>query len=278
MADEFSHLAVLTIAEHGDAREREIWPEVAKNLSNYETFWRQVIVLLTNRIVPNVASRAEWIRLRPEIPCDYERLAMHNYSLLYHMAIARRLVEEDRKRLCARVYTRPEQIFFTMVCCIEQIKPLEEVARKILRGIGIERPRFPKHPQSMVEKIRAYRNAFAHDPVLGRALDQGRELLPPADRLPKRRNDSPLLWRDAAAIPASEMIDGLELANDLWRQLSDFLQSLWDCMERYFVEAREYSKFLSDLELRKLIPIRCNAIATLGNIVVRSDTQVIQRK
>ena len=68
IGDQFSSLALLTIAGHGDARERDVWPEVAKDLSSYATFWRELIVLLTNRIVPNVADGSEWIRLRPEIP------------------------------------------------------------------------------------------------------------------------------------------------------------------------------------------------------------------
>jgi hypothetical protein len=52
MVDQFSSLAVLTIASHGDARERDVWSEVAGELSNYEMFWRELIVMLTNRIVP----------------------------------------------------------------------------------------------------------------------------------------------------------------------------------------------------------------------------------
>jgi hypothetical protein len=38
MVDDFSGLSGLTIAAHGDARERDLWPDVAGPLSNYETF------------------------------------------------------------------------------------------------------------------------------------------------------------------------------------------------------------------------------------------------
>jgi hypothetical protein len=44
MADPYAGLAVLTLARHGDTRERNVWPDVASSLSNYEIFWRELIV------------------------------------------------------------------------------------------------------------------------------------------------------------------------------------------------------------------------------------------
>jgi hypothetical protein len=278
MVDDFSDLSVLTIAAHGDARERDVWPSVAGTLSNYELFWRELIVLLTNRIVPVAATGPDWIRLRAKIPPEYERLAMHNYSLFYYAATARRAIDDDRKRLGSGAYPHPERIFTAMQACVEQAQPLLILARKVLRQIGIGRPKFPKHPQDLYETIGAYRNAFAHDPVLGRAVDQGRELLPPQHRLPKDKN--PLLWSDAAAIPTAEMVDGLKLEEDLYQQLSNFLQALWKSLAMVFIEARQYEQFIEDLGLKGLLPIRCASIPSLAGpigasgaiVVARSDT------
>jgi hypothetical protein len=277
MADDYAGLAVLTLASHGDARERDLWPDVASTLSNYEMFWRDLIVLLTNRIVRGVAARPEWIRLRHSIPVEYEQLAMHNYSLFYYAATAWRAIEHDRNRLASRAYPHPERIFAAMQACVEQAKPLQTLARNILRRVGVDRPKLPKHPQELYEAVGTYRNAFAHDPVLGRAVDQGRELLPPKDRLPK--DGSPLLWRDSAAIPTAEMIDGLSLEDDLWRQFAQFLQTQWKALDEAFVGARKHDTFVRDLGLQGLLPIRrepvapslLGPLAASGTIVARSD-------
>ena len=67
MIDTFTGLDVLNIGDHGDARERDIWPTVATALSQYEPFWRTLIVLLTNRIEPNIPVGPKRIRLRPRL-------------------------------------------------------------------------------------------------------------------------------------------------------------------------------------------------------------------
>jgi hypothetical protein len=50
MTDRFAELDGFNIRHHGDAREKDLWPTVASALSNYELFWRALIVLLSNRI------------------------------------------------------------------------------------------------------------------------------------------------------------------------------------------------------------------------------------
>ena len=274
MADRFSELSVLTIAAHGDARERDVWGDVACTLSNYETFWRELIVLLTNRIT--AAAAPDWIRLRAAIPADYERLAMHNYSLFYYAATACRAIADDRNRLAAGAYPHPERFFAAMQACVEHAKPLQKLARDILRGVGVDKPKFPKHPQDLYGTIGAYRNAFAHDPVLGRGVYQGRDLLPPQHRLPK--DGSPMLWRDAATIPAAEMIDGLKMEEDLWQRLAEFLRAQCASLTEEFIEARKHDKFIEDLGLNALLPIRCApSDASLAGPVGASGTIIIAR-
>jgi hypothetical protein len=125
MEDTFTALNVLNIRNHGDARERDTWPTVADALSQYEQFWRTLVVLLTNRIVPNISDDTpEWIRLRSTIPCAYERLVMHNYSLFYFAATARQAINEDRERREAGGYPRPEGVFFALYASVEHAQGL----------------------------------------------------------------------------------------------------------------------------------------------------------
>jgi hypothetical protein len=182
MGDDFSDLSRFTICEHGDAREQAVWPVVSTRLGEYEAFWQALIVLLTNRIDP-VSVGPDWIRMRSNIPEEYELPAMHNYSLFYYVALARRAIDNDRQRHGAGEYTHPERVFFALQVSVERSKDLQALARTMLRQLGMNW-KFPKHPESTYQTIGVYRNAFAHDPVLGRAIDQGRELLPRQDRLP----------------------------------------------------------------------------------------------
>jgi hypothetical protein len=107
-----------------------------------------------------------------------------------------------------------------------------------------------------------HRDAFTHDPLLGRAIDRGQELLPPENRLPKEQNKYPL-WREIATIPVSEMVNGLKLEEDLWQRLSAFLQRLWQSLTKAFLQARECNAFIADLGLADLFPIRSAPLTTL---------------
>ena len=49
---DFTNLDQLRILDRGDAIERHYWPTVSNSLSDYETFWKNFIVLLTNRVDP----------------------------------------------------------------------------------------------------------------------------------------------------------------------------------------------------------------------------------
>jgi hypothetical protein len=86
------------------------------------------------------------------------------------------------------------------------------------------------------------------------------------------------VWRDAAAIPASVMIDGLELEEERWQQLADFFEAQWKSLKEAFVAARKHDKFIEYLSLKELLPIRCTPpddslagpIAASGTIIARS--------
>jgi hypothetical protein len=273
MTNSFAGLDDLNLVQHGDVRERDLWPPVSKTLSQYESFWRALIVLLSNRIETSIPFEdPKWIQARSKIPCVYERLAMHSYSLFYFTARARQAIEEDRLRVESRNYPHPEIVFFYLHGSVENAEQLKLIARDILRDLGMS-PKFPRPGALRYETIRKYRDAFTHDPILGRRIiSHAQELLPPETRLP-RKGDF-LLWRETARIPTSDMIDELKLEDRLWQRLSTFLQNQWECLTEEFVRARQCEKFLADLRLAELLPIRRTTPNTLwhANTVGASGT------
>jgi uncharacterized protein YbdZ (MbtH family) len=264
MSDNFAALDAFNLLHHGDARERDLWPIVATALSNYELFWRNLIVLLSNRIEPSVSvSDPKWIQARVTIPSEYEQLAMHNYSMFYFAARARQAIGEDRQRVASRNYPHPEIVFFYLQASVEKTKRLQPCAEKILDRLGVGWT--PPNQFEDLCQIRLYRDAFAHDPVLGRTIEQGRELLP---RLRKtgeksKRREKFLLWRETAAIPAGDWIDEFELEERLWQDFSAFLQDQWRSLTEAFVQARQCPEFIADLRLGHLLPPRCTTLNTL---------------
>ena len=56
------------------------------------------------------------------------------------------------------------------------------------------------------------------------------------------------------------MIDGCKLEHRLSSDLSIFLQKQWESLSDAFVQARQCNKFLTDLGLTTLLPIRCTLV------------------
>jgi hypothetical protein len=274
MERNFIELDALNLRDHGDAREKELWPKVSNTLSHYESFWRTLVVLLTNRVTDS--SSEEWIHLRSTVPCAYERLAMHSYSLFYFAATAWEAIDDNRERLASNKYQHPERTFFALHAATDHATKLRSCARKILSGLDIQW-KFPKHkrqhPDALYYTIKLYRNAFTHDPVLGRGLRNGQEFLPPAVRLPQSEKEPCLSWRQIASIPLSDMVNGLELQEKLWHKLAIFLQNQWGCLTQAFVEARKSAKFLEDVGLNNdLLPIKVTLQTSVSYTVGPSGT------
>lgn len=275
MPDPYIALEQLNISDHGDARERHVWPLVSELLSEYEAFWRVLIVLLTNRVRPELNGSPEWIRLRPTIPVHYEKLAMHNYSLLYYMANARHEINQDQNRLKSGEFPCPEKVFFALQASVEQSKHLLESARNILARIGVY-DRFPKHPEDLYQTIGLYRNALAHDPVLGRSIDSGRHLFPRQAHLKRKQ---PLLWRETEHIPADEMVDLLWLEEQIWLDFATFLQELWRSLAAAFRKARVSPNFVSDIGLPAGLPVsESTVLLSVTNPFAASGTNLIPAK
>src|ERR1019366_7484046 len=96
-------LAVLdgfALAVHGDRHEREFWPILSHRFPSYEILWRRFIVPLTNRVDPQLAARPQdWIRLRPDVPEQFEKMAMAHYSVFYFLGRAAKRISEERAAL-----------------------------------------------------------------------------------------------------------------------------------------------------------------------------------
>ena len=268
--NDFVELEQFNLAHHGDAREKAIWLLVSTTLSNYEKFWKAFIVLLTNRIDLAAFSTPEWIRVRNGIPRDYEDLAMSNYTTLYYGALAAEQIRENDSLVATGKHYRPELVFFYLECCIENAQRLHRSASTLLGPLC----RLPKQPQKdCYETVGRYRNAFAHDPVLGRAIAHSRELVPPPHRLPSGKNSNAFLrWSEVEQIPVSEMIDCIDCYQQLWSRLAVFLQETWESLTKCFTAVRVEEKIVKDLNLASYLPIRCHAGASATNLFAASGT------
>jgi len=213
MQADFANLDQLNLLEHGDSLERFYWPMVSASLSEYETFWRAFIVLLTNRVDPLAYS--DWIMVRPSLKDKYESLLMANYSIFYHCVVAYTRLEAGRKAKNERGFNHPELFFFSAKACIENLVSFREQAHAMLRGVGIVQS-LPTWPKDLVGEIASYRNVFAHRPLLGRGSHHGREMLLKVDRLPMKGDPIPR-WSSAMTLPSTGMTDSIDYQADLGR-------------------------------------------------------------
>ena len=178
-----------------------------------------------------------------------KRYTPPNYSALYYAASAAEQMKENDARIASERHHRPELVFLYLEICIENAKRLQGTARVLLAGLGVK-CKLPKHPDACYQMVGAYRNAFTHDPVLGRAVTHGRELVPPPDMLPRtRRKDDFLRWSDTERIPTDQMVDCSKCQEELWEKLSDFLQDTWGTLASAFMTARTKDEFIQDVSL-----------------------------
>ena len=255
----FRDLQQFRLSDHGDARERAIWPSVSSRLSNYEKFWQTFVVLLTNRVDPKCLGSDEWIRLRPGLPRQYEDLAMSNYSALYYAASAAEQMRENDARIESGRHYRPELVFFYLGSCIENAKKLRGTARLVLGRIGVK-CELPKHPDAtrllLPTEMPLRMTRFLDVPQRTAETDSA------AGYVAKNKKDDFLRWSDSEKIPTEQMVDCSKCQEELWTKLSDFLQDTWGSLAGAFMTARTQDEFIKDVNLSALLPIR----VLLGNL------------
>lgn len=274
---QFDELSAFQLADHGDRRERRLWALASRELSEYEVFWRTLIVPLTNRVDPTIEFGSEsWFRLRHHLPRVYEDVAMSNYSVLYYAASAFEQIGVVRSQIGLNQHSQLELPFFFLQVCVENVKTLHSTSRQLLGRLHAP-CNLPKHPEKVYRVIGAYRNAFTHDPVIGRATTHGREMIPPVEMLPRTgANRQFLRWSQTEAIPSERMVDGLEYLEGIWSQLTEFLQKLWSALSACFETARDTETFQRETGLWSLssdplivgMPSMVNPYAASGTIIL----------
>jgi hypothetical protein len=274
---QFDELSAFQLADHGDRRERRLWALASRELSEYEVFWRTLIVPLTNRVDPTIEFGLEsWFRLRHHLPRVYEDVAMSNYSVLYYAASAFEQIGVVRSQIGLNQHSQLELPFFFLQVCVENVKTLHSTSRQLLGSLHAP-CNLPKHPEKVYRVIGAYRNAFTHDPVMGRATTHGREMIPPVEMLPRTgANRQFLRWSQTEAIPSERMVDGLEYLEGIWNQLTEFLQKLWSALSACFETARDTETFQRETGLWSLssdplivgMPSMVNPYAASGTIIL----------
>jgi hypothetical protein len=199
---------------------------------------------LTNRVDPTIEFGAEsWFRPRRDLPRVYEDVAMSNYSILYYAASASEHIGIVRSQIGMNQHSQLELPFFFLQVCVENVKTLHSTSRQLLGRLHAP-CNLPKHPEKVYRVIGAYRNAFTHDPVMGRATTHGREMIPPVEMLPRRgANRQFLRWSQTEAIPSEQMVDGLLCLEGIWNQLTEFLQKLSCALSACFETARATETF-----------------------------------
>ncbi len=233
-------LQSFSLADHGDRHEHERWPLVRDRFPKYQEFWQLYIVPLTNRTSPG-SRDSSWIRLHPDVPTEWEKLAVCHYSVFYYLSRAvQRRVELFGAN--AGTPTHPEDVIYLLRTCCENVKYFYDALRVVAKNAVDYLPRhiptdFP------FREINEYRNLLLHNPVLGRGELQGETLLP---KLPEdlKHVDAWVSkfrysWRAVERLDA----DGFVLARSL-------LQVYEDGLAQYLNDM--WTKLISDLEHLKL--------------------------
>jgi hypothetical protein len=183
-------LEQFNLADHGDRHEQERWRLIRDRFGNYEVFWQLYVVPLTNRVLsPAAALDRSWIRVRRDIPSEWQKLALCHYSVFYRLSRAVELKLEQAQTPPDKP-THPEEVVVALQTCCENVKDFCDAVREIAGGTVQYLPRrLPKDFPIVFRKIDAYRNLLIHNPVLGRGERHGETLWP---RLP----EEPRCWAD----------------------------------------------------------------------------------
>jgi hypothetical protein len=226
------------LADHGDRHERERWELMRDRFPKYEDFWRLYIVPLTNRT--SVPQRGHsWIRMRPDVPAQWEKLGVCHYSVFYYLSrAAQRRIEcfggnADRP-------THPEDVIYLLQTCCENVGYFYNALRAVAKDAVSYLPRgIPK--DFPFGEINAYRNLLLHNPVLGRVESDGETFLPklPQDHVEAWISRFKFSWMVVGSLERKDLVSARVLLQSFEDGLAKYLNGTW-------------SKLIRDLEGRKL--------------------------
>ena len=220
------------LEDHGDRHEHERWPLIRDRFGNYEIFWRLYVVPLTERVLgPAAAGDRSWIRIRKDIPPEWQKLAICHYSVFYRLSRAVELRLEQAEIAPGRP-THPEEVVSLLQTCCENAKDFYDAVRDIGGDTVQHLPRrLPNDFPLVFRKIDAYRNLLIHNPVLGRGERHGETLWPELPEDPKFwvdwKNKFRFSWSTVEELVPESLVRARALLQTLEDELAACLDETW---------------------------------------------------
>jgi len=218
------------ILEHdGDQLEKQFYSRLSPSFPYYETFWQKVIVPFTLRDIDGTLG------IRPGVDKDLELMAMSHYSCYCHLGIAHELLGLVADR--AYLY---DDYFFHIDAAIEMVQgrfvrycdkvwaKTGQVRDRLLfkARLGADWQRRAADLDMLAAEAARYRNAFTHDPRIGRIIEKDdRSWIPGFDALGP---DTNLAWSDVVAMSFPKDFVRLDdLAQHLMEEVPSSVNALW---------------------------------------------------
>jgi hypothetical protein len=247
-------LSKFNLEDHGDRHERERWALVRDRFGNYEIFWRLYLVPLTNRVCgPPKPEDTSWIRVRRDIPEEWEKLTVCHYSTFYHLSRAaeRRIEQAETK---PNEPTFPEDVIYLLQTCCENVSDFYDAVRSLGGDTVHYLPhRLPNDFPLVVRKIDAYRNLLIHNPVLGRGEKDGETLLLKLPDNPKLWADWKkrfrFSWRAVEELGPEGLIPTRMLLQMLEDELGTYLNHMWERILRSLAGRKPHDTFKAYLRV-----------------------------
>jgi hypothetical protein len=238
-----------TIAEHGESKEKQYWPELRKHCPTYQEFWRIHVVPLTYRVIDE-----QFLYLRREPPKILRELANLSYQAFFHLGKAFEIHKELATpkfgeslfdfygRLCAALERGSEFSTYVDRCCKKYaICPKGYHWHKDQKYLSLN--------DSLLEiqaVVRAYRNKEVHRTT--KVLANGK--MPRKDKLDKYSDFSAVI--DLLTNPQlveDEFVPVHTTTQEHLHKASQVLDSLWNGAVQRMEPLLKNDAYLRDIEI-----------------------------
>ncbi len=241
-ATSLTELNHFTLENDGDRHEQERWKLVRDRFPKYEIFWQLYIVPLTNRTTM-ADQGASWIRLRPDVPAEWAKLAICHYSVFYYLSrAAQRRLEYSTSNHDNPIH--PEDVIYLLQTCCENVTYFFDA----VTALSVRAARYI--PAQAIKdrvfcQISAYRNLLLHNPVLGRGESDGETLLPrlPDDHINSLVNKLKFSWSAIREFAPEDLVPARALLKGLEDDLAKYLNDQWEPLIRELSNEDMHSKF-----------------------------------
>jgi hypothetical protein len=267
-------LDTFNLEDHGDRHERERWRLVRDRFGNYEVFWRLYVVPLTNRVLgPAPGGERSWIRVRRDIPSEWQKLVHCHYSVFYRLSRAVE-VRLEQEQTAPDKPTHPEEVISLLQTCCENVEDFYDAVRKIGGDTVQYLPvRLPKDFPRVFQEIDVYRNLLIHNPVLGRGETDGETLWPKLPDDPNSweawKNKFQFSWSAVEDLTLEEMVPARALLENLENELAASLNETWGRILLGLASRNPYDRFRTFLrvpESKDTITV-CQSLTASGDFV-----------